>query len=161
MTAGAYQAAPPAYEPITEAMLLSLRKTRPWVRLLSILGMLIALFIVAVGVGVGLAGPFLAGDKAPAAFMVGAGVFYIILGLLYLIPSLYLFRYAAAISDALKVQPRGPSVERALELQKSFWKFVGIFVLLGIVLYFVAIGVAIVMGPKIAGAIMQGIPGVM
>ena len=70
-------------------------------------------------------------------------------------------RNAAAISDAVKVQPRGPSVERALELQKSFWKFVGIFVLLGMVFYFVAMAVAVFMIPKMAGSMMQNFPNVM
>lgn len=153
--AGGYPATAPSQEPITEAMLLSLRKTRPWVRLVSILGILVSLFIIALGAGVGVVGPFLAKDKVPAPLMIGAGLFYIVLGILYIIPALYLFRYAAAISDALKVAPRGPSVERALAMQKSFWKFVGLFILITFFLYAVALVVGFLLAPGIIGTMMQ------
>lgn len=55
----------------------------------------------------------------------GLGALYLVLGLLYLFPSLYLYRYASGIAAMLRQDPVG-GMESALRAQKAFWKFVGI-----------------------------------
>jgi hypothetical protein len=139
-------------EPITAGMLDALRKTRPWVRFLSILGIAASLFMIAVGVAVAVAGPLFASDQIPPLMMIGLGVLYVLMAVLYFIPALYLFRYASAITGALTAPQRAPSVEEALRLQKSFWKYMGVLVILTFVIY----GVAIVAAVAIPGLIGLG-----
>jgi divalent metal cation (Fe/Co/Zn/Cd) transporter len=71
------------------------------------------------------------------------GLIYIVLGLLYLAPGVYLGRYAARISDTINMR-REDSLEKAIEAQKSFWKFVGILFLLMIGLWVLGIVIAII-----------------
>jgi len=47
------------------------------------------------------------------------------IALFYIVPALYLFRYAANIAR-LRNSGRADDLENALQAQKSFWKFVGI-----------------------------------
>jgi hypothetical protein len=145
---GGYQTVPAVAEPITAAMLESLGATKGWVRFLSILGYLYSLVMLAIGVAMALAGPFIAafvetGADMPAGMMIAIGILYVLLAILYLIPSTYLFRYASAISQALRATPRGPAIERALKMQKSFWKFAGIMTLIAFVAAIIGIIAAI------------------
>lgn len=127
----------PPRDLVTAAMIESLRQTKPWVRFLSILGfiasalmVLIAIVIVIVGV--------VASQQAKAgegALLIGMGLLYLVLAVLYIFPSRFLFRYAGAIDEALASRYKSGAVERALQHQKSFWKFVGIMTLVMMVVY--------------------------
>lgn len=124
----------------TSGLMAPLLLTKPWVRLCSIMGFVSTVFIVLAGIGL------MAGGAAAAGvpFGAGIGVAYILMGLLYFMPSLFLFRYASAIALA---QQSGSSTDIVVALghQKSFWKFAGVMMLVMIVIMFVGIGAAIVL----------------
>ena len=119
----------------------SLRATKPWTRLLSILGFIGTGLTVIVGLGIILGRDFLPmpPDVPPLIFV---GVFYILTSVLYLVPSIWLSKYSSAIASFLE---GGDSVQlgNAIAYQKSFWKFVGILVLVSIVFMIVGIIAAI------------------
>lgn len=123
----------------TSDLMAPLLLTKPWVRLCSIMGFVSTVFIILAGIGL------MAGGAATAGipFGAGVGVAYMLMGLLYFMPSLFLFRYASAIALA---QQSGSSNDIAMALghQKSFWKFAGIVMLVMIVVMFIGIGAAIV-----------------
>ena len=111
-----------------------LSRTRPWVMLVSIV-MFIASALMVLGGVAGLAFSSLGPGAMP---MMGVLVVYVIMGLLYIIPAIYLFRYARRISD-LKLSQHFTDLEAALQAQKSFWKFVGILTMIAMGIYAIAI----------------------
>lgn len=119
-----------------------LRQTRPWVRLISILlflGGAISLLMGALA-GIAVLGGAMRGDHVAA---VGAVAVYLVIGIVYIAPAIYLFRYASRIV-LLEQFASFSNLEKALSAQKSFWRFVGIASLAVIGLYIVAIaGVAL------------------
>ena len=68
------------------------------------------------------------------------GVVYGALALVYLIPSVFLSRYASDIAR-LRSSLRVQDLEEALQSQKSFWKFIGIATIVMIVLYVLLLAV--------------------
>lgn len=121
---------------LTAGMLDALRATKPWVRFFSILGFLVAIFMVLGGLGMGAFGVYriIAGGNDGYIFG-GMGLLYLLMAILYIYPSRSLFRYASAIGEALQTPSKAEAVERALVHQKSFWKFIGIMVLVMMLLY--------------------------
>jgi hypothetical protein len=86
---------PPAPQAITPAMIECLRQTKPWVRFLSVLGFIFTGLIVLAGIALALgAGLLRSMANTPLAGVpaVLIGVVYVGLGILYLIPNLFLFR---------------------------------------------------------------------
>ena len=76
----------------------SLKATKPWTRLLSILGFIGTGFTVLVGLGIILGRNFLpVSDKAPP--LIFLGIFYILSSVLYLVPSIWLSKYSSAIAS--------------------------------------------------------------
>ncbi|HEX6203251.1 MAG TPA: DUF5362 family protein [Thermoanaerobaculia bacterium] len=133
----------------------ALRGTRPWVLLFSILGFLVAALIffaglaVLLGGGAFLLGGVEGGGAASGGMMFGLGFVYLLLGFLYLVPSLYLYRYASRIARMLAGGGVAALVE-ALDQQRRFWRLAGIVAVVMIVLYVVVFAIAIVAG--MAGA---------
>ena len=80
------------------------------------------------------------------------GVFYVLMGLLYFFPSLYLFRYASSIGSLLD-GGGAREMEKALSNQKSFWKFAGILTLVsfGFAIFGIIAALVIPQFAKIAG----------
>jgi hypothetical protein len=121
------------------AIIAPLLASKPWVRLCSILGFISTGFMILAALSMMFAG---ASMGLGGAAGVGAGFFYLLFGLLYLMPSLFLFRYASAIAHA--DESRQPNdIAIALTHQKSFWKFVGILVLISLILMVLGIGSAV------------------
>jgi hypothetical protein len=110
----------------------SLRATKPWTRLLSILGFIGTGLTILMGLGMMLGGSFIpiSPKTPPLEFL---GILYILTSVFYLVPSIWLSKYSSAIASFLK---GGDSVQlgKALAYQKSFWKFVGILVLVFIII---------------------------
>lgn len=123
---------------MTDSIVSSLRKTRPWVLLLSVLGFIGAAFMVIAAVPMLLGSGFMATEGLDAAgafggasMLIGMGVFYLILGVIYFMASLYLLRYAGSIKRAVAGM-QVADLEVALSQQASFWKLMGILTLISI-----------------------------
>ncbi len=133
---------------VSSLVLDHLKNTRPWVRLLSILGFLGAALMLIGSLVVIAGGSMLQGLTKDSGVPVALfGVVYMALAFLYIAPSLYLWRYGKAIGTLLE-SPRVRHLEEALGHQKSFWRFAGICAAVILVLYAVififAIGIGIV-----------------
>ena len=107
-----------------------LRQTRPWVRFMGIM-----LYIIA---GLSAAGGIVlfvllitTGGRNTDGWL---GFLYVPFALLYLVPGIYLNRYASRIAQ-LQQFNREDMLEEALAAQKSFWKFCGIALIVIIALY--------------------------
>nr|CAA6828852.1 MAG: Unknown protein [uncultured Thiotrichaceae bacterium] len=124
---------------MTDSIISSLRKTRPWVLLLSILGFIGTAFMVISGVFMLLGSGFMdmegleaAGVFGGSAMFIGMGAFYLVLGVIYFLASLYLLRYAGSIKRAVTGM-QVADLELALAQQASFWKLLGILSLISII----------------------------
>ena len=100
-----------------------LRKTQPWVRLVSMFGFLCVglIGVLAVASWVGTSRDRLA--QGPFAAL----LLYPVLLVLYLIPSFQLLKYSRRIGTFV-AQGHTVQLEAALEAQRAFWRFIGIVV---------------------------------
>ena len=138
---------------MTDSIIHSLRKTRPWVLLLAILGFIGTAFVVIAAVAMFFGGGMMQGmddvGGMPGGFVYGMAAFYLVLGVIYFMASLYLLRYAGSIKRAVTGMSLG-DLETALAQQASFWKLMGILSLISIIamiaMMVVGIGGAVFMG---------------
>ena len=126
-----------------------LARTKPWVRLFSVLMflgaglmLLVAAAILLVG-GIGAAGSKGSTAAISGAMGVGISMVYAVMAVLYIFPALKLWKYASGIGRLLYSGSEGDLVN-ALNEQRVFWKFVGILMISMIALYFIAIIVMMV-----------------
>src|SRR5690349_4457465 len=115
---------------VPEAIIEVMRQTRPWVVFLAIMGFIGTAFMV-------LGGLAMVGFSGVAKLSPAFGLVYIALAILYLIPSLSLFRYGAGIRRFLEGGGM-VGLAQALASQKSFWRLIGIMTLVVIGLYILA-----------------------
>jgi hypothetical protein len=119
----------------------ALRATRPWTRLLSILGFIFVAISILAGLALLFGRKFLptSADTPP---MMLTGIINVAASIFYLIPSIWLYKYSSAISRFLG---GGGAIElgHALAYQKSFWKFIGILALVSIIIAVLGILAAI------------------
>ena len=126
---------------VTDQMINSMRSIKLWTKFLSIMGFIGTGFIVLLGIFVLLVGSLLPqaqGAKIPTAM----GLLYILCSFIYIIPSLYLFKYSSALGRFLE-NKRESEMDSAFSHQKSFWKFMGILCVIGMILAIVGIIAAI------------------
>jgi hypothetical protein len=76
---------------------------------------------------------------------VALALVYLVLAALYLLPSLFLFKYAQSIGRLLS-GGGVTSLEEALAAQKSFWKLAGILAIVSVVITVVAMVVGAIIG---------------
>ncbi len=125
---------------VSARMLDALKGTHPWVRLLSVFMFVITAFMVLGSIGL-----FAAGALGDASYeSLGLGVVYLLMTMLYAVPAILLHRYASALGR-LRYSDDAEDIEAALERQQSFWRIVGIMVLVMLVLYFAMFAVGGVM----------------
>jgi hypothetical protein len=120
---------------VSESMLESLQATRPWVKFLAILGFIFGGLMTVAGLMMSVAFSFIpAKTGLPHFFGPVFGVLYIVMAIFfYVLPCLYLLRYGSAIT---RIPESGQAaMEEALRQQKTFWKYMGIFVIVVLVLY--------------------------
>ncbi len=126
---------------VTNSMIASMRSTKPWTQFLAIIGFVGVGFMILFGAGFAFFANMLPQQKnSPPAFI---GFVYILFSVLYFIPAFYLYKYASSIGNFLK-NNGAIDLESALSYQKSFWKFVGILALIGLVLAVLSIVAAII-----------------
>ncbi len=149
-------AAPAVLSPLGQQYL---DQTRPWVRFMSILAFVGAGFMALAGAVimlVGLAGGLSdsgAGGMFGAIGGVAIGGVYLGMACLYIAPGVFLHRFAGSIRQ-LKRDPNEGALEAALRHQRSFWRYIGIMSLVGLIVGVLAAILAVVIG--IAGAVLAG-----
>ena len=117
-----------------------IRTTAKWTRFLSVLGFITVGFMVLVGIALMIGLTFLRNvHNAPPPLI---GIVYIPMGLLYMVPAIYLFKYSATLKNVL-IKADIRDIEEAIRYQKSFWKFSGIMALAGMIMGFIGILAAI------------------
>ncbi len=129
---------------MSDRIIAALRKTRPWVLLLAVLGFILTAFMVIASIPMFMSGGMMGmgqmegveGMEGAAmmggGFMIAMGVFYLLSAIIYFFASLYLLRYAGSIKRAVASLNVG-DMEMALEQQASFWKLMGIMTIVTIV----------------------------
>lgn len=142
---------------MSDRILAALRKTRPWVLLISVLGFIGAALSAISSIFSFLGSGMMSANNLeaigyPASLMVGIGLMYLLVAAIAFMVSLYLLRYANAIKRAV-AGLNVSEMEAALEAQASFWKLFGILTLIYIVLIIgfmvVGLGGMIMMGSNI------------
>jgi len=142
VTSLSYQAPSPENPMITWQAIQLVGQTTLWVRIMSVLMFIGAGFMVLASlliIFVAVATSSRRGDTPP----VFLGCIYIPMAILYIIPAIFLWRYATntkAFASLRQIQ----YLEAALQAQKSFWKFVAITALIMIGLYLLVIVLAII-----------------
>jgi hypothetical protein len=139
-----WNTAPPqeaSHAALPESVIDALKKTRPWVLFLGILGFIACGLLAVVGV-IMTAMAFVVETKGVPPWL---GLVYLPLAGLYVAPSVYMTRYASAIGTFLR-SPSGEGLGNALKQQKSFWRFVGILTLVLMVIYAIVLIGALAVG---------------
>ncbi len=139
---------------VSVGILEQLRRSKPWVRLFSIVGIISSLLPILAGV-VMVMGGLIGGSNAMAAglpgnLMLGMGLAYIFFGLLSMIAFVKLFSYASAITKATNAADAA-EVETALRKLSSFWKYAGILLLITMVISLVGMAAAIAIPVFLSG----------
>ena len=127
---------------ITQPMLLSLRQTKPWVMLVSVIGFI----YIGISVFFSVVAMFIFSQFNDTGSFVSSSmlvVMNILMGILYFFSSLFLFKFASSIGRLLD-GGGATEMEEALSNQKSFWKFVGILVIIAIILGVLGVVAAII-----------------
>ncbi len=111
--------------------------TQGWVRFFAVLGFILCGLMFIAGL-IGLVMGLMAGQLQAVVAIIPA----LLVGFLYLVPSLKLNQYASSISWLRQTQSLN-NLARALEAQRSFGAFIGIFtiIILGIYLLILAFGI--------------------
>lgn len=130
---------------VSRLMLSELHKTRPWVFMLSILGLIGTAFVALAIVVMVIAAAFVdsASEGEPPALvilLVGS-----LMAAIYGLPSFLLLRYGLALRRVGIDESLG-SVELALARQRVFWRAMGVMVLAVFVIYAAVIVIAIAVG---------------
>lgn len=129
-----------------------LQEGSKWAKFLGILGFIGVGFLVLGGFSIMGAGSLLSGmgdmPFSPGLF----GLLYIIIAILYFIPSLYLYNFANKAQAALRNNDSGMLTE-SIGFLRSTFKFFGIFAIIGIAMYFLLVIVFMATGMQ---GLMQG-----
>ena len=121
--------------------------TKPWVRLIAVLGFIGGGFMALAGLLIMVLGSSIMPKQFGA---VGAGIgfigiFYLIGAALYIVLAAYLNGYASAIGRAM-TGAGFKSVAEALNCQRMFWKITGILAIIGIGLVVLGIIIGVIVG---------------
>jgi len=126
-----------------------LQNTQPWVRFCSILGFVSAGAMVLIGLAAGTVG-IVTGNFETASMI----VVYPLLGALYIVPSLYLLRYADGIRRFGRSSSQRDLVT-ALDAQRSVWKFIGVLSLVSLAIMVIGLTIALALGVAMGLAAAQ------
>lgn len=105
-----------------------------WANFLAILSFIGIGLMVLGGLIVTFVGTTFSNFQTSAAPMGMFGIIYLLLGLLYFFPTLYLYNFSQNIKKAL-VDSSQQNLDLGFENLKSFFKFIGVFSIVTISLY--------------------------
>ncbi|MFP5284752.1 MAG: hypothetical protein ACLGI9_03345, partial [Thermoanaerobaculia bacterium] len=136
------------YGTVSYRMIQLFRETKPWARFVGVYSLVMAgvLFLFALLC----AYAAVVGD-APAAIMLSAAVFYVVVALLSLFWGYFANQYASSIGSI--ETGRGRAIEAALSHQKSVWRMMGVLAGLSALLVLVTITLSVLFG---VGAMLLG-----
>ena len=155
------QLSPAANAAVSSAVIDQLARTKGWTRFISVLLWIGAAFLILGGIamiafggvmGLGGMSEEMGGAEmfAGAGMGVGMGIIYLILSIIYVYPALKLGKFST-MAGRLQTEPSEAVLVTALNEQRAFWKYIGIWMIVMLVLYPIAIVVAVAI-PAIAGA---------
>ena len=131
---------------LTSAAKSFLRETAKWSFFLSIMGFIGIGFIVLVALFAGtIFNSMPQAQQMPFDFGITMTIAYLIMALLYFFPVLYLFKFSRKIKLALLTK-NDETLADAFEMLKSHYKFVGVFTIIMLSLYVLAIVGGIIAG---------------
>lgn len=132
---------------ITQQGAQYLNETAKWGKILAIVGFIFSGFIMVAGIMVMFLGSSFTEALGPSGGAIGAaaGFIYLILGGIYIYPSLKLLRFSNAIPEGLRSGDQ-ETVTMALQNLKSVFKFWGLLTLILIGIYGLVILLAMVFG---------------
>jgi len=138
---------------ITETMARWLIEASPWLRFLGVMGFISVGLLAVSGLVFMIMGPALSslgGDSVPFGGGMGVvlGFVYIAMGVLYVFPARFIWNFGTRIKS-WKETKDGQDLEKALESNKSLWKFSGILMIICLA----SLPVSLVIG--VSGALMS------
>jgi len=125
-----------------------LKETSKWAKFLAIVGFIMAGFMVLMGLFMGTIMSTMGGGmggEIPGFPVWTFSVLYILFAILYIMPMLYMYRFASKIQTAL-VQQNQVVLNSAFENLKSLFKFAGIMTIIMLALYALMIVGGMLMG---------------
>ena len=131
-------------------IIAKLTQTQPWLRFVGIMMMIGTVLMILGGTActllgvLNLAGVTPSAKGAEGAVLLGIGMLYLVLSLIYFFPARLLLKSARAIRT-LATAPEEAAVIEVLEAQRRFWKFIGIFLIGILAFYLLAIAAAIIL----------------
>ena len=111
--------------------------TRPWVKFCSLAGYVASVFFIAIGC-FSLLGMMRQSSLLDKLLLGGS---YMIMAILFFIPSIWLSVYAKSITR-LQLSNRIEDLEQAIAYQRSFWRQIALMILIILSIYVVSIAFA-------------------
>lgn len=135
---------------ITETMARWLGEASPWMRFLGVMGYIGAGFIILAGIIIMVSGTAVAamggvGGAFGAGMGFGLGLLYLAIGALYFFPSRFMWNAGSRIKS-WKQSQSSLDLEKALENNKSLWKFAGIVTIVSLAVMPVVMIIAVAVG---------------
>ena len=137
---------------ISDEIIANLKVTSFWANFLSIIGFVYTGLLILMGLGFLIALPIIGNEIFPVqVFPLNyIGIIYIVIGLVYLTPTLYLNRFADKIKIAL-LNFQQIEFESGFKNLRSLFKFMGITTIIIITLSFLVIPIIFISGIMMAG----------
>ncbi len=135
---------------LNDEVIQPLRRTRPWVKFIAIIGFIGCGFVLLDALFMLLGVAFLPGAKTsqalPVGFMIALVSLYLVIAFFaYFIPSLLLARYASTLGR-IETNATLEKLAESAEYQRRFWKYCGVLLIVGIsvfVLFVIGAAIAI------------------
>lgn len=139
---------------VAASTISQLTGTKPWVRFLSVMMWIGVIFMLLAAGGMGVVAAIGKGKLASNSpfgdrqFIVLA-VVYVFFAILYIIPAAKLWKYANRIGSLAATRSLA-DLDKALNEQRGFWKFVGVMMIIMLSLYLIAIIGVVALGATAA-----------
>ena len=145
-------------EAVPSEAITQLQRTKPWVRFFGVMMWLATGLMVLGGAAaclIALAGVVSPGSAGmPKEMMIAMAGLYVFVGFLYIYPTIKIWGYGTAIRKLVDSRSADDLV-KALDMQRAFWKFIGIMMIILFSIYFLMFVVMIVMG---ATGVLKNLP---
>jgi type III secretory pathway component EscS len=122
-----------------------LKETAKWGKFLAILGFVLCGFMALLGVLMGTVFNRTSVPTGSLAPQIGILVLYIAIGVIYLFPSLYLYRFSTKAMSALE-NLNNDELSEAFKNHKAFFKFIGVFSIIMLIGYGILLIFILLMG---------------